>query len=151
MEPTMFARRQHVLALSRRELCGRAGGGLGWIALSTLLQPSRLLHATTAASATALLPLAPKRSHVPARAKAVIWIFANGGPSQVDTWDYKPELQKRDGKELAGFDPKTGFFPQQVGPLMKSPFAWRQHGRSGTSASALFPHLSRHVDTMSLI
>ena len=147
----MFARRQHGLALSRRELLRRAGGGLGWIALSTLLQPSRLLHATSAASATALLPLAPKRSHVPARAKAVIWIFANGGPSQVDTWDYKPALAKRDGQKLEGFDNKTGFFQDAVGPLMKSPFQWRQHGQSGTWVSDLFPQLSRQVDKMVFI
>ncbi|HEY2572537.1 MAG TPA: DUF1501 domain-containing protein, partial [Verrucomicrobiaceae bacterium] len=96
-------------------------------------------------------PLAPKRPPLPAKAKSVIWIFTNGGPSQVDTWDYKPELQKRDGQELAGFDAKTGFFPASVGPLMKSPFEWRQHGQSETWASDLFPHLSKHVDKMSFI
>ncbi len=53
----------------------------------------------------------------------------NGGPSQVDTWDYKPELAKRDGQELAGFDKNTGFFTDQVGPLMKSPFKFAQHGQ----------------------
>ena len=63
----------------------------------------------------------------------------NGGPSQVDTWDYKPELAKRDGKELKGFDKNTGFFTDQVGPLMKSPFAWKQHGQSGTWVSEIFP------------
>ena len=56
----------------------------------------------------------------------------NGGPSQVDTWDYKPELAKRDGQELEGFDKNTGFFTAQVGPLMKSPFKFAQHGQCGT-------------------
>jgi hypothetical protein len=95
--------------------------------------------------------LAAKKPHYPARAKSVIWIFANGGPSQVDTWDYKPELQKRDGQELAGFDPKTGFFPGSAGPLMRSPFEWNQHGQSGTWGNDLFPHLNRHVDKMTFI
>lgn len=122
----------------------RAGGGFGWLALSSLLGSST--HA-----AGALRPLAPKQPHFKARAKSVIWIFANGGPSQVDTWDYKPELVKKDGIKLDGFDNKTGFFQDAVGPLMKSPFAWRQHGRSGTWVSELFPHTSRHVDKMGFI
>ena len=133
--------------LNRREMLQRAGGGFGMLALASLLERSAL----NAASASSLNPLAPKRPMLPAKAKSVIWIFTNGGPSQVDTWDYKPELEKRDGKELAGFDPKTGFFPAQVGPLMKSPFAFKQHGQSGTWASELFPHLSKHVDKMTFI
>ena len=128
--------------LSRRSLLQRAGGGFGMLALASLLER---------AGAASLNPLAPRTPPLPARAKSVIWIFANGGPSQVDTWDYKPELEKQDGKPLDGFDPKTGFFPASVGPLMKSPFEWRQHGRSGTWASSLFPHLSRHVDKMAFI
>lgn len=133
--------------LNRRELLQRAGGGMGMLALASLLQRTGL-HASGPAS---LNPLAPKRPVLQGKAKSVIWIFTNGGPSQVDTWDYKPELQKRDGKELAGFDAKTGFFPASVGPLMKSPFEWKQHGQSGSWVSDLFPHLSRQVDKMSFI
>ena len=103
------------------------------------------------AGAASLNPLAPKTPPLRARAKSVIWIFTNGGPSQVDTWDYKPELAKRDGQPLEGFDTKTGFFPGSVGPLMKSPFEWQQHGRSGTWTSGLFPRLSQHVDKMAFI
>jgi hypothetical protein len=75
----------------------------------------------------------------------------NGGPSQVDTWDYKPELARRDGQELQGFDKSTGFFTDQVGPLMKSPFAWKRHGQSGAWVSDIFPHLARHVDDIAFI
>ena len=113
------------------------------LALASLLERTGL--------AASLNPLAPKAPPLPARAKSIIWIFTNGGPSQVDTWDYKPELEKQDGKPLEGFDPKTGFFPGSVGPLMKSPFAWQQHGKSGTWVSELFPNLSRHVDKMAFI
>jgi hypothetical protein len=81
----------------------------------------------------------------------VIWLFINGGPSQVDTWDYKPELEKQDGKELQGFDQFTGFFSKQVGPLMKSPFKFQQYGESGKWVSELFPHLSQHVDKMAFV
>jgi len=129
--------------VSRRQLLQRAGGGLGWLALASMLGRD--------AVAGPLNPLAPKPAHFAGTAKSVIWIFANGGPSQVDTWDYKPELAKRDGTDLAGFDNKTGFFPGSVGPLMKSPFAWQQSGQSGTWTSDLFPHLARQVDKLAFI
>ena len=129
--------------LSRRQLFQRAGGGFGMLALASLLERSGI--------AASLNPLAPKAPQIRARAKSIIWIFANGGPSQVDTWDYKPELAKRDGQPLDGFDAKTGFFPASVGPLMKSPFAWQQHGQSGSWTSELFPHLSQHVDRLAFI
>jgi hypothetical protein len=131
---------------SRRDFLRRAGSGFGLIALAGLLQQQGLL-----ASSGYRNPLAPKPSHFPAKAKAVIWLFMNGGPSQVDTWDYKPELAKVDGKDLPGFDKHTGFFADQVGPLMKSPFKFERHGQSGAWVSELFPHMARHVDKMAFI
>ncbi len=138
--------------INRRQLLQRAGGGFGWLALSSLLGPAAnlALHAGVT-DPKSLNPLAPKPPYFRPRAKSVIWIFANGGPSQVDTWDHKPGLAKRDGLKLDGFDNKTGFFQDAVGPLMKSPFEWRQHGQSGTWVSDLFPHLSRHTDKMAFI
>lgn len=136
--------------LSRRDLLRRAGNGAGLLALAGLLEDSRLLVPRTFAAAS-LDPLAPRPPHRPAQAKSVIWLFMNGGPSQVDTWDYKPELIRRHGQELPGFDKKTGFFTDSVGPLMKSPFAWAQQGQSGTWVSDLFPHLSGHVDKMAFL
>ncbi|MCS6975433.1 MAG: DUF1501 domain-containing protein [Gemmatales bacterium] len=131
---------------SRREFLRRAGNGFGMIALAGLLQQQGLL-----ASSSYRNPLAPRPGHFPAKAKAVIWLFMNGGPSQVDTWDYKPELAKVDGKDLPGFDKHTGFFADQVGPLMKSPFKFQRHGQSGAWVSELFPHMARHVDKMAFI
>jgi Protein of unknown function (DUF1501) len=96
-------------------------------------------------------PLAPRPSHFPTRAKSVIWLFMNGGPSHVDTWDYKPELEKRDGKELEGFDRNTGFFTEQVGPVMRSPFRFAQHGQCGGWVSEIFPQMARHVDKMAFL
>ncbi|MCX6858689.1 MAG: DUF1501 domain-containing protein [Verrucomicrobia bacterium] len=136
--------------LSRRDLFRRAGHGAGLLALAGLLDDQRLLM-PRAMAATSGDPLAPRPPQLKTRAKSVIWLFMNGGPSQVDTWDYKPELTRRHGQELPGFDKKTGFFTDSVGPLMKSPFAWAQHGQSGTWASDLFPHLSRHVDKMAFL
>jgi len=84
-------------------------------------------------------------------ADRVIWIFMNGGPSQVDTFDYKPALERYDGKSYDGFDKLTGFFPEEVGPLMKSPFKFAQHGESGTWMSELFPRLGQQVDDMAFM
>ena len=136
--------------LSRRDLLRRAGHGAGLLALAGLLDEQRLLIPRAMAAPSAD-PLAPRPPQLKTRAKSVIWLFMNGGPSQVDTWDHKPELARRHGQELPGFDKKTGFFTDSVGPLMKSPFAWAQHGQSGTWASDLFPHLSRHVDKMAFL
>lgn len=132
--------------LNRRQLLQRAGGGMGWIALLTLLNETG-----SAGGLPGLNPLARRAPHVRPRAKSVIWIFANGGPSQVDTFDYKPGLIRSDGKSLEGFDNKTGFFQDAVGPLMKSPFVWKQHGQSGSWISDLFPHTARHADKMAFI
>jgi hypothetical protein len=132
---------------NRREWLARCGGGIGAIALADLLNREGLL----AAEPVSTNPLAPKKSHFPAKAKAVIWIFINGGHSHVDTWDYKPELIKQDGKPLPGFDKNSGFFVNAIGPLMKSPFEWKQYGQSGKWVSSLFPHLSQHVDRMAFI
>jgi hypothetical protein len=131
---------------TRRDFLRRAGAGFGMVALAGLLSEQRLLGQQPGPN-----PLAPRPGHFPARAKSVIWLFINGGPSHVDTWDYKPELQRRDGQELQGFDPNTGFFRDQVGPIMRSPFRFAQYGRSGKWVSEIFPHLSRHVDKMAFI
>src|SRR5438445_710920 len=116
---------------------------------------SRLQRLTVAAFGRAATlapnPLAPHAGHHAPRAKSVIWLFINGGPSHVDTWDYKPELERRHNQELVGFDQNTGFFRDQVGPIMRSPFRFRRHGQSGTWVSELFPNMARHVDKMALL
>jgi hypothetical protein len=144
--------------LSRRDLLAKTGGGAGLLALAALLADEGLLStagaadgATGSAADPRLNPLAPKNSHYPAKAKSVIWLFMNGGPSHVDTWQYKPELEKRDGEELEGFDRNTGFFKEQVGPVMKSPFKFDRHGESGAWVSEIFPGMARHVDEMAFI
>lgn len=122
--------------LTRRDFLRRTGGGAGLLGLATLLGDAKLLSAGT---------------HHPAKAKSVIWLFLNGGPSQVDTFDYKPELAKYDGKPLDKFDVKTAFFVQQQGMLMKSPFQFAQHGKSGSWVSEIFPHLAKEIDHCSFI
>ncbi len=136
------------MTLNRRAMLARSGAGAGLVGLASLLDDEGMLRAGDSES---LDPLAPRRPHFAAKAKAVIWLFINGGPSHVDTWDYKPQLEKSDGQELEGFDKFTGFFSGAVGPLMKSPFKFAQHGQSGKWVSDLFPHLSQHVDKMAFV
>ena len=147
--PSIFAP-PHPQFPSRRDFLRRAGNGFGLLALSGMLD-NLLVRPAAASTLAPPNPLSPRPSHFPARARSVIWLFMNGGPSQVDTWDYKPELAKRDGQELSGFDKTTGFFANAVGGLMKSPFAFSRHGQSGTWASELFPATAKHADKLAFV
>jgi hypothetical protein len=128
---------------SRREMLRRAGAGFGFSALATLLAESGF-----AASPTS--PDSRWRTR-PAKAKSVIWLFMNGGPSQVDTFDYKPALAEWNDKPLPGFDINTAFDSHKAGNLMASPWKFRQHGQSGRWVSELFPHMATQVDKMAFI
>ena len=140
--------------LARRDFLKRSGAGFGLLGLAQLLDDDELLAqpASTQSSPTPLsAPMAPRAAHFPARAKRIIWLFMNGGQSQVDTWDYKPELARREGQSLEGFDRFTGFFANAVGGLMPSPFTFSPRGQSGKMVSEIFPHLGAHVDKMAFI
>jgi Protein of unknown function (DUF1501) len=132
-------------ALSRRHFLWEAGC-LGGIALAWLLDQ----EAPAAPMVAPASPYAPKQPHFPARAKRVIHVFSPGGVSHVDTFDYKPELAKHDGKELTGKGKIDTFFGRP-GRLMKSPFAFKQHGQCGAWVSSLFPHLAGCVDDMTFL
>ena len=136
---------------SRRNFLQQAGSGFGMLALMGLLEKQGLLGSSALAGEKNLNPLASRPGNFPVKAKSVIWLFMNGGQSQVDTFDYKPALEKGDGQELKGFDKNTGFFTDQVGPLMKSPFKFQQYGKSGTWVSEIFPNIATHVDDMAFI
>jgi hypothetical protein len=125
---------------TRREFLWEAGGGFAGLALADLL----------ASDARAESPLAMKRPHFPAKAKHCVFLFMNGGPSQVDTFDPKPALAKYHGQPYQG-DAKVGSNGREVGHLMQSPFAFAQHGQSGLEISSLFPHTARFADDLCVI
>jgi len=128
------------LPISRRRMLARSGCGFASLALAGLATEESL-HAAN--------PLELRTPHFPARAKRVIFLFMHGGPSQVDTFDYKPRLQKEDGGNL----------PFKANPLLDtkslrllgSPWKFRQHGQSGTWVSELFPHVARHADELCFV
>ncbi|MBM81659.1 MAG: hypothetical protein CMJ78_13855 [Planctomycetaceae bacterium] len=129
---------------SRRDFLQRAGNGFGAIAFASMLAEQTSVRG-------AGNELAPRQPHFAGSARSVIWLFMHGAPSQIDTWDYKPELARRDGQKLANFDQSTGFFAGRGGPIMRSPFQFRQRGESGKWVSEIYPHLSRHVDDMAFV
>ncbi|MBL4883281.1 MAG: DUF1501 domain-containing protein [Planctomycetaceae bacterium] len=133
---------------ARRAFLKNAGLGCGTLALTSMLQEQGLLSTTDAAEKSRLMQ--PRQSHFAPKAKSIIWLFMPGSPSQVDTFDYKPELQKRDGMKLEGADPKTGFFTTS-GKALKSPFSFKQYGESGAWVSEIFPHMAQHVDEMAFM
>jgi hypothetical protein len=140
----------------------RAGCGVGLLGLAGLLNDQGLIENSSANAATtgdpqdlSLNPLSGRQGHFAGRAKRVIWIFINGGPSQVDTWNYRPELTRWNGKSIRDFDPDfkntTGFFKDAVGNLMQSPFKFQPQGECGKMVPEIFPHLGQHVDKMAFI
>ena len=124
--------------MSRREVLRNLGAGFGLLAMRPLL-------AQTLSSKS---PLAPRSPHFPAKAKHVIFLFLNGGPSHVDTFDYKPMLAKYHGKPYPGGNLKT---ERKTGSLMRSPFEFKKCGESGIEVSEIFPQLGECIDDICII
>ena len=134
--------------LSRRALLQRFGTGIGALGLAGILRGQGLLAEEPTAPSGSRNPLAPKPPMFRPRAKRIIHLFMNGGPSQVDTFDPKPSLTKYDGQRPPGADLKT---ERKTGGLMKSPFRFDRHGESGLEISEIFPQLSTCADDLCVI
>src|SRR6478752_1593122 len=130
------------LALTRRELLNRCGMGFGALALSNLVGGAQT------ASASSTDPLRPHAPHFTPRAKRIIHIFMNGGPSHFDTFDPKPMLDKYAGKMLP-----MGTLPteRQTGAALPSPFKFHKHGQSGIEVSDIFRHTAESIDDICVI
>lgn len=118
---------------TRREWIRQTGLGLGWLA----------------GAARGVEVQAKDGLHFPAKAQRVIFLFMDGGPSQVDTWDPKPELSKRHGEVFPASIDATQF--DQNGKCLGSPFSFSKYGESGMEISELFPNLSRHADQLCVV
>jgi hypothetical protein len=135
------------LALTRRELLQRCGMGFGAMALGGMLAPAAPA-AGTASPIEAANPLLPKAPHFPGRAKHVIHLFMNGGPSHLDTFDPKPALAKYAGKDLPTGNLKT---ERPTGAAFPSPFTFRRYGESGIEVSDLFARTAENIDDIAVI
>ena len=131
---------------NRRDLLRTAAAGFGNLALAGLVADEARADAAVAKKAN---PLALKPPHFAPRAKRVIFLFMHGGPSQVDTFDYKPLLERDHGKPLPFSKPRV--FSAPTGNLLKSPFEFQQYGESGAWVSDIFPHVGRMVDELCII
>ena len=128
-----------------------SSAGFGGLALAALLGEEAAAAQITPMvdSGAAADPLAPRPPHFAPRAKRVIFLFMHGGPSQVDTFDYKPLLQRDHGKPLPFERPRV--VSRETGNLLKSPWEFKQHGESGIWVSELFPHVAKCVDDLCVI
>ena len=140
--------RDHDGSPSRRDMLIRCANGFGALALAGLLGDPAfgrvLKHAPEEAG-----PLAPRPPHFPARAKSVIFLYMDGGPSQVDTFDPKPRLDREHGKPIGVKTHPTQF--NNVGNVLRSPWKFRRYGASGIPVSDLFPHVATCVDDLAII
>ena len=129
----------HSPAISRRSMLRSASAGFGYLALSSLLAQTAPRAAASEKTSGESKPglLAPRKPHFATKAKRVIFLFMQGATSQMDTWEYKPQLQKDGGKTGPG-----------GGTLTASKFKFAQHGQTGTWVSELYPHTAKHVDKL---
>ncbi len=133
--------------VSRREVLTRAGVGMGLLGLTQVMADAGLLTAQ-ARESVGLNPLMARKPQFPAKAKRVIHIFANGGPSQVDTFDPKPALAKYAGKSLPTTNLRT---ERRTGAAFPSPFKFKKSGKSGLEVSEIFQHTAKHIDDICVI
>lgn len=131
--------------LNRREFLWRVGGGLGGIAMSHLVASESL-----GAEIPKPRPEFNGGLHHRAKVKRVIQLFMNGGVSQMDTFDYKPELDRLNGQMLGPKEKPEGF-TGEVGAVMKSPFEFKRHGQRGQWVSSVFPHQAKCVDQLAFL
>jgi hypothetical protein len=143
---------------SRRSFIARSGAGFGALAFAALEQLDGGRALAYAPQVDPLKPFAPRKPDLPATAKSVIFLFMVGGPSQVDSFDHKPELQKLGGKPVPASIKKAleatrhaNVFHGCKDELLASPFKFTQHGQSGMWVSDLFPHTAKHVDDLCFI
>ncbi len=135
--------------MGRRQMLVEAANGFGGLALSALLTDRAFSDALKTEGAGAGDPLFPRPTHVAAKAKSVIFLFMDGGPSQVDTFDPKPRLDREHGQKIKMKVPPTQF--DNVGNVLKSPWKFKQYGESGIPVSELFPQVAQCVDDLAIV
>jgi hypothetical protein len=129
-------------SLTRRDFLANAGSGFGLTALVALIAAGEL-PGFEVLGQSSFSPLAPRKPHFPVKAKRVLQIFAQGAPTQIDTWDPKPELKRINGQSISG--------GRRDGTAFGSPFEFTPQGQSGLPMSSVWPQLARHADKLTVI
>ena len=144
------------LIANRRQFLGQLGAGFGGVVLQAMLRQEAAAGRTV--TMDPLQPSAPRMADHPAKAKSVIFLYMVGGPSQMDTFDYKPELQKIHGQKLPDSIRQTIMASKHANVLhgckdeiLGSPYSWKQYGQSGMWVSDLFPKVAQHADDLCFI
>ena len=127
--------------LTRREMLGRCAGGFGAVALSSLLEDPVYGKAKS--------PFAPRNTHHEPKAKSIIFLYMDGGVSQVDSFDYKPRLEKDHGKPFSAKINPTQF--DNIGKTLKSPWNFKRYGQCGLNVSDLFPYVGEMADDLCVV
>ncbi|WP_074313500.1 DUF1501 domain-containing protein [Singulisphaera sp. GP187] len=136
-------------SFSRRDMLRKMGGGFGALGLASVLAGEGSVLSRVVADEPAANPLAPRLPHFAPKAKRVIFLFMNGGPSHVDTFDPKPQLTRFHGDKPANQGIKTG--RKGGGTLMGSPFSFQKYGQSGIEVSELYPNVGKQIDDICVI
>jgi uncharacterized protein (DUF1501 family) len=143
----------HVLPpTSRRDFLGRAGGGFGALAFGYMLRLEGLLARASNVAINPLSPLAPRLPHFSPKAKSIIWLFMEGGPSHLDLFDPKPELDRLAGQPMpSSFGRPITAMGTASNTLMPTKRTFKQHGQSGIWVSDWYPHVAEHVDDLAVL
>ena len=151
----LHCNRFHHAPLTLRQMLMQAAFGFGGVALTTLSADKAFgekIQTQGEGYRDPNNPLAPRPPHFEAKAKSVIFLYMDGGPSQVDTFDPKPTLDKHHGKspyEVIGKVERTQF--NSIGKVLKSPWKFKQYGESGLPFSDLFPNVGQHADDIAVL
>lgn len=144
--------RKFPCGFTRREALWQMGGGFAGVALTAMLEQEGFFQRVGhAAEANVASPLAPKPSHFPTKVKSVIFLLMNGGPSQVDTYDYKPELEKYAGQPIPQDKKYINSGGRAVGFLTPAARKFLPGGESGLLISDFFPNIRKHADKLAII
>ncbi len=146
----MFPCGRMTLPMTRREMLARSGAGFGAVALAALAGQWQAVGGEASGGAGRENPLAPRPGHFPARARQVIFLYMDGGPSQVDTFDPKPRLE-RGGWPAVRHEDGADAVQQRNGNTLGCPWKFAQYGQSGLWISDLFPHVARHADQLAVV
>ena len=137
-----------IAAPSRRDFLARCGMGMGALTLPSLLSQDGYLTSPAQAATASTNPMLPRRPHFAPRAKRVIHLFMNGGPSHLDTFDHKPALAKYAGQLLPRPNLRT---ERETGAAFPTPFKFQKYGQSGIEVSEIFKHVGEHIDDICVI